>query len=580
VIEKRRRAIIACAFLLTAHALLLGWSAASNSATFDEPAHLAAGVEYWRHGDFSIYSLSPPLLRLWAGLPDVVAGVVSPPTDKFQSVHIASRHSPYADWFISLNMPRFASLLLWARLGMIPVSCFAGWVTFLWARELYGWGSGLAACALYCFNPGFLANGALVTTDVGTAAAMAAACWLWWRFCRRPTVWAWGLVCVAVVAAHLCKFTAVLLWPMLLAMVIPLGPWRRRGTLVASWCVLGLATLFLLNAAYGFRGTGKAMGSFDFESQFMGHVQQKLPAWVPSLLPRTYLLGFDAQKRDSEVGYEGFIFGKIYRGTRWYFFPAALLCKTPLGVLALVVLALISLGSRRASAEEWSVLLAIAVFAAGVLLLGDLNIGTRYLLPMFPLGFVLVSRVWSPEEPPPQPSPGVPREGEKHRGRVFRRLASALLVVSAVEVLSLSPRFLTFMNLAVGGTSNGWRVLNNADFDWGQGLIDLRHWMRDNNVSTVQFAYFGFVDPKAYGVQSTPFIDRSDADLFAVSSYFLDGLQHRILVGTYHRQWIRLNFYKQLQEKKPIAVVGNTIFIYSRVDVESAVNEYFTGGGT
>ncbi len=51
---------------------LLAYSAASNSATFDEPAHLAAGVEYLRRHDLTIYSLSPPLLRMWAAIPDAV----------------------------------------------------------------------------------------------------------------------------------------------------------------------------------------------------------------------------------------------------------------------------------------------------------------------------------------------------------------------------------------------------------------------------------------------------------------------------------------------------------------------------
>ena len=132
------------------------------------------------------------------------------------------------------------------------------------------------------------------------------------------------------------------------------------------------------------------------------------------------------------------------------------------------------------------------------------------------------------------------------------------------------------MNVAAGGTTNGWRVLNNSDFDWGQGLIDLRNWMGENQVQTVQLAYFGYVDPKVYGVEYVPFTARSDAQIFAFSSYFLDGLQHRILVGSESREWIELRFYRELQKKKPIAVVGNTIFVYSRVDVESAVSEYLS----
>src|SRR5208282_5505413 len=121
-----------------------------------------------------------------------------------------------------------------------------------------------------------------------------------------------------------------------------------------------------------------------------------------------------------------------------------------------------------------------------------------------------------------------------------------------LEVLWVCPRFLTFVNVAAGGTSDGWQVVNNSDFDWGQGLIDLRNWMNQRNIPTVRFAYFGFVDPKAYGVESTPFTTRSDAQVIAISSYFLDGLQQRILIGNSQRQWIEFKTYRELRKRKPI----------------------------
>jgi hypothetical protein len=540
---------------LAAHALLLAWGAWANSATFDEPAHLAAGVEYWERGDFSIYSLSPPLLRLWGSWPAVLAGANAPGLGDLGKQSVASRHWAYADWFARQNLSRFAEFMLLGRLGMVPISCFAGWVTFAWARRSYGWRSGVAACALYCFNPGVLANGALMTTDIGTAAAMLAACWLWWKYCRGPSVWGFLIVLVAVVAAHLCKFTAVLIWPMLLAMAVPYRPWQRGGLLAGSWLMLGVATLVVINAVYGFRGTFLPLSSFQFESQFMKHVQEKAGA-MPSPVPRTLLIGFDAQKRDSGVGYQGFLFGEVYRGARWYFFPAALLCKSPLGLIALVLVAAGSVFRRQLRGGEWSVLLALAVFAAGVLIAGDMNIGTRYLLPMFPPAFVLMSRVWS-----------------RGMGTGWKRVAGVLVVLAAAETMWVCPRFLTFMNVAAGGASNGWRVLNNSDFDWGQGLIDLRNWMHENNVGSVQLAYYGFADPRAYGIEYVPFTDRTDLPVVAISSDFLDGLQQRILKQNGKREWIEFPFYRQLQTKKPIAVVGGTIFIYSRFDVESAMIE-------
>ncbi|HEX4055638.1 MAG TPA: glycosyltransferase family 39 protein [Tepidisphaeraceae bacterium] len=563
--------VIVCTVLLAVHALLLAYSAAANSATFDEPAHLAAGVEYWRRHDLTIYSLSPPLLRLWAAIPAVLASAQAPPTDQENLRPIVERHWLYADAFIAANFARFPFLLLLARLGMIPISCFAGWVTYRWAGELYGPRSAAAACAMYCLNPSILANGALVTTDVGAAAAMLASCWLWWRFCRGPSRWRWLAACAAVVAAHLCKFTALLLWPMMLAMVIPfalLRPRRQWWMLPAAWLLLGIASLILLNGIYGFRGTGRPLGSFDLTSDFMQSVQRKLGADFPSPVPRLLLEGFDAQKRDTQGGYEAFLFGDIYRGTHWYYYPAALLCKLPIAMLLLLAAAVASALARRGApaparrSGEWSVFLAVAVFAAGVMVFGDLNIGTRYLLPMFPLGFILISRLWS-IDPVPLNQPR----------SVMPYLRDGLLAFLAVETLLVCPRFLTFVNFAVGGPANGWRLLSDSDFDWGQGLIDLRNWMSDHHVPSVALAYFGYVDPAVYRVNFLPIIHPGDDQYVAVSSYFLDGLENRVVTGRNRRSIVALPYSRSLQAKPPVAVVGHTIFIYSRDEVEAAAVE-------
>ncbi len=459
---------------------------------------------------------------------------------------------------------------------MIPISCFAGWSVYRWAGELYGRRSAVAACAMYCLNPSILAGGSLVTTDLGTAAAMLVSCWLWWRFCRGPSWRRWALASAAVVLAHLCKFTAVLLWPMMLAMAIPfalLRPRRQWWKLPVAWLAMGAAALVLLNGIYGFHGTGRPLGSFSFDSDCMRGVQRKLPAAFPSPVPSLLLEGFDAQKRDTQDGYPAFLFGEIYRGTRWYYYPAALLCKLPLAMLLLLAAAVASALARRGAAAparhggEWSIFLAVVVFAAGVMIFGDLNIGTRYLLPMFPLVFVLISRLWSIDPVPIKKFPvKVPRS-------VTPYLRDSLLALLAVEALLVCPRFLSFVNFAVGGPSNGWRLLSDSDFDWGQGLIDLRNWMRDHQIHSVALAYFGVVDPNVYGVRYTPIIYAADSPYIALSSYFLDGMRNRAVIERNRQAIVHVPFAKALQAKPPIGVAGYTIFIYSRDEVRAAAME-------
>jgi len=171
--------------------------------------------------------------------------------------------------------------------------------------------------------------------------------------------------------------------------------------LILGWIALGAATLLLLNALYGFSGTGQALGAFHFTSDLMTHLQQRLPAHLPVLLPRLLVAGLDAQKTDTQSGYQGFLFGQMYTGTHWYYYPAALLCKLPVSVLMLGAAAAISLlwgpGRlwRQDRRTERAVLEAGLVYAGGVLFLSDLNIGVRYLLPAFPFAMILISRLWN-----------------------------------------------------------------------------------------------------------------------------------------------------------------------------------------
>ncbi|MBA3313142.1 MAG: hypothetical protein M3552_15670 [Planctomycetota bacterium] len=60
--------------LLVVHAGLLGYGAVVHSPTYNEPAHLVAGISYWRFGRFDVYSVNPPLVRFVAAAPVLFAG--------------------------------------------------------------------------------------------------------------------------------------------------------------------------------------------------------------------------------------------------------------------------------------------------------------------------------------------------------------------------------------------------------------------------------------------------------------------------------------------------------------------------
>ena len=60
---------VGLSLVIVIHIVMLGWEAAWNSPTIDEPAYLASGVSHWEFGRFDLCKVSPPLVRLVAAIP-------------------------------------------------------------------------------------------------------------------------------------------------------------------------------------------------------------------------------------------------------------------------------------------------------------------------------------------------------------------------------------------------------------------------------------------------------------------------------------------------------------------------------
>lgn len=555
--------------LIALHAVFLVWSAATNSVTFDEFAHLPAGAAYWRHADFSIFDLSPPLLRLVAASPPTLAGADAPPTADVDERAPKDRHWVYGQQFERANADRYQSLFVLGRLALIPISCAGAYLVYRWVRAIHGPPAGLAACAMYCFSPNVLAHAALVTTDVGTMVATLAATYAWWRFCQRPTAPRVALAALLIAFAQLCKFTSLLLFPAMfliaaweLRTAAHRRTWRR---LAAGFAATALFSLLTINACYLFKGTGTPLSAYDLRSATVTSAGRLL-GHLPIPLPHAYVEGFDAQKFEAEGTHQGFLLGEAYDGARWYFYPVAIAAKTPLAMLALAGLALFTLVRHTPKLADGEVvcLLAAAVFLSGTLLLAQLNIGIRYLLPAYPFAYILISRLWA-----------IPRVS-------LARARAVLLSLAILEPIALlrSPDFLPFVNVAFGGPPNGWRVVNDSNFDWGQDLIRLKRWMDDNGVESVHLGVFGRVDPAIYGIRYTPLNRPSASPYVVVSSYYLAGLAHRLPSADGPGPFTHIPFHAELARRRPVAVVGRTLYVYDRRTVADAMAEHQNAGAT
>ena len=174
--------------LLTLHYALAAQSLFLENPTVDEVVHMPAGISYWQKGTFRLYHHNPPLFKLVAALPVVMARPETGPLYGMKSWRSKDPSAiTFSQEFAIINTDRYFELFQLARLTMPLFSIVGGLVVFAWSRRLYGVWAGLLSLALWVFCPNILAHARLVTSDVCSTAMGVAATYLFWRFLRKPT---------------------------------------------------------------------------------------------------------------------------------------------------------------------------------------------------------------------------------------------------------------------------------------------------------------------------------------------------------------------------------------------------------
>ncbi|MEO6258740.1 MAG: phospholipid carrier-dependent glycosyltransferase, partial [Thermoanaerobaculia bacterium] len=309
-------AVIAVA-LLVVYALLVLGNMRINVATVDEPIHLFAGYSDLRWNDRRINPEHPPLVKKLAALPLLAMkpwpSSLDRATDEDQRAGGATFEELRQAWdlvFIDPDALRHLShdflygfrgetlarhgvddplylptteqygkpdflndadaMLFRARLPMLGIALLLGVLIFFWSRELWGSLGALLSLALFAFDPNFIGNGGLVTTDVPLAAFMLGAIYFLWRTFRRLTWINAAMTVVFFSLALTSKYSALLLIPIMLWLGIRQLAGRREwatgrggrilttrrqkalgvGGLVAATVVV---SWFAVWAAYGFR---------------------------------------------------------------------------------------------------------------------------------------------------------------------------------------------------------------------------------------------------------------------------------------------------------------------------------------
>jgi 4-amino-4-deoxy-L-arabinose transferase-like glycosyltransferase len=135
------------------------------SHTTDEPAHLAAGMEWLEGGRYTYENQHPPLARVLGAIGLHLAGSrwSHGPEMYFEGYHLLGYNH------------RYAHNLFYARLAMLPLFWIASLVVFLWTSRIAGGAAAFVATLLFTTTPAVLGHAGLATTDMAVTAFTGAA---------------------------------------------------------------------------------------------------------------------------------------------------------------------------------------------------------------------------------------------------------------------------------------------------------------------------------------------------------------------------------------------------------------------
>ena len=412
-------AILVGAFLL--QSLL---SMRTMSLVGDEPIYITSGYTYWTTRDGRLNLEHPPLLKMLIATP-LLPLHLSVPTDN-QAWRDGNEWGFFAT-FLYNDLGTVEQIMLRSRLSNVFLGVLLAVFVRKWAAELWGADAGLIALLMFVFEPNILAHVSLATLDFGlTAFTFISMYYVWKWLATGRTAYA-RLASVVLGFSFLSKFTA------LAFLLIYLGQFvlehvaaNRDGSPgriapLASFLRLLAGGLLVVIAFYAvmfhWHPLLRAGGEHRTVTKIMTRVpglprgaQARIVALgehVPIPDVGTFIRGILYQRAHLRDPEPAFLMGRHSVHGWWYYYPVAFLIKTPLPILLLLIFRLVRLRAVPMVTGEYVVVLPIV----GVMLLAlldTLDLGIRYLLPLYPFLFVWLSRIVALEglsRPRMQPSP-------------------------------------------------------------------------------------------------------------------------------------------------------------------------------
>ena len=594
--------------IVVCHAAALAWLGCVEAPVWHEPAQLAAGLCGWSFGRSDMIRVNPPFVRLVAAAPVLFLHPILDPND-FDRPPGGRDEFARAERFVKDNAAHFRHYLTLARWVCISFSLAGAYFCWRMGAMLYGPCSGLVALILWCCRPYILGHGATIMADVPAAAMCVGATYCFWRWLKRPQ-WLEAIIAGLVLGlAELCKFTLLVLYPLLPALWIAYRlperkmmnkrDWLQQGGMLATTL---LVSVYVINCGYLFENSFTPLEEFRFQTMMFtgcGSLKEVPPeganrfagTWMGKArvpLPADFLQGIDAQCYDFDRGLPSYLRGGWADHGWWYYYLYALAIKEPLGIWVLVATAIgmtiFAKGYSVARRDEIVVIGPFIVILVFVSSQTGFSVHSRYIIPALPFLSIWVSKIARAFETRPFT-----------RERLAMAITVALMLAWSVgSSLAIYPHSLSYFNelgavlptpedssypvdgenqialttikdAVSAGALNGPRHLLDSNIDWGQDLFHLEDWLDAHPEAKLDgLAYYGSYSATLTRIPETPMpaTGREYERLDPNQPQDQLGPQPGWYALSVNYLYDRSRQYRYFLNFKPVAMAGYSIYIY------------------
>jgi len=475
--------------------LLMVFAAKQTSQTTDEAVHLFAGYTYLKERDFRLDPEHPPLLKELGALPLLfqkdlhfqIDGLWQKTGtfyyDSWQETRLLSEQFLYELG----NNP--GKLLFFSRLVFIFLTMILGMFIYHWSRKIYGDKAGLLALFLTLFFPNILAHGILVNTDLGLTLFSFGTIYFFGKYLKHANWYDLILSGLFLGLALASKYTAMILIPILIILAIIKIIQEKKFSMakyIGGIFLISIISVLIIWASYGFNlhPAPKISGTLTSEINFWSNTQVTLSPYFeqifnqlrPVLFPDQYFKGLILIFRHALGGHGAYLLGMTSNTGWWYYFPAAILFKTPIPIFILITLTIIGWKKIKSKDifDEYLLLVPIIIFLL-FSMASKADLGIRHILPIFPFLFIFISKSINLID------------FKKYNWKTIG--FSALILWYLLSAILSYPNYIAYFNEFVGGSKNGYKILTDSNLDWGQDIYRIKDYIVNMKITPSYIVY-------------------------------------------------------------------------------------------